>query len=159
MRFSLKWMLGAVAFVGFGCVALFNANEAWAAAALGLTVIVLLVAVVGAIHSNSRAFYTGMAVFGWGYLLLTQPLVRPLAATDVLLNIIYKPLKRVIPDVSREDIPNGAAFVKSGVGFAYQMPIHKHFRAVAHSLFVLVFAIIGGVVGHRFSRGARCDSV
>ena len=30
MRFSLKWMLAAVAFVGFGCVALYNANEACA---------------------------------------------------------------------------------------------------------------------------------
>jgi len=30
-------MLAALAFVGFGCVARYNANEAWAAAALGLT--------------------------------------------------------------------------------------------------------------------------
>ena len=71
MRFSLKWMLAAVAFVGFGCVALCNANEAWAGAAMGLTVVVLLAAILAAIYSQPRAFYIGVCVFGWSYLVLT----------------------------------------------------------------------------------------
>ena len=45
--------------------------------------------------------------------------------------------------------------VLEGVIYIYRMPIQKHFRAIGHSLFALVFAIIGGVVGQCFSRGAR----
>ena len=71
MRFSLKWMLVAVAFVGFGCVALYNANEVLAMGIMALTVIVLFVAILGSINLDPRAFYIGMCVFGWGYLLLT----------------------------------------------------------------------------------------
>ena len=176
MRFSLKWMLAAVALVGFGCVALYNANEAWAGAAMGLTTFVLLVALVGACHSNSRAFYTGACIFGWGYLILNYvpPMhesIRPLAAMDALLDIVYEPMQRdVTVDTNALNIDPHiwlktnshveVSFISgpTGVIYIYRMPIQKHFRAIGHSLFALIFAIIGGAVGQCFSRGAKCDS-
>ena len=53
MRYLLKWLLTAVAFVAFGCASLYNASEAWAAAALGFAEIALLVVLVAALHSKS----------------------------------------------------------------------------------------------------------
>ena len=131
-------------------------------------------------------FYTGMAVFGCGYLLLifAPPIgdsVRPLAAMDALLDVVYKPMQRdiaiesnvvdynalespqrkgQIPGISEgapvpeDKVPKGAMrFRNRGpTGDSYQMPIRKHFRAVGHSLFALVFAVIGGLVGQWFSR-------
>ena len=167
MRYFLMWMLGAVAFVGFGCVALYNATETWTMAMLGFTVIVLLVAVVGAIHSNSRAFYTGIAVFGWGYLFLTYAPMRdsvrdfalrprPLAATDAVLDVIYETMQREITVSGTAQFRNRPKegmqrFFSGPTGRAYQMPIRQLFRAMGHALFALVFAIIGGVVGQYFS--------
>ena len=176
MRFSLKWMLAAVAFVGFVCVALYNANEVWAMAAFGFTLIVLLVALVGAFHSKS--FYIGVAVFGWGYLVLAyvpqfRESVRPVAATDALLDVMCKTMQRDIAfdpnslnnginvDASGEyspftfgnspDVANLVLSVRP-TRAVYRMPIQKHFRAVGHSLFALVFGLIGGAVGRCFSR-------
>jgi len=180
MRFSLKWMLGAVALVGFGCVALYNANEAWAMAAHALTIVVLLVAILGSIYLRPRAFYLGMCIFGWGYLILTyvppmRDSARPLAATDALLDVIHRRMQYDIvvdnPFANPDDPfggyaltfgnPPGTVATPNEIpvdAFVFQMPIEKHFQTVGHSLFALVFAIIGGVVGQCFSRGAKCDS-
>ena len=156
MRFSLKWMLGAVAFVGFGSAALFNATKAWAMASFGLTAVVLLAAILGSIYLRPKAFYVGVCIFGWGYLILTYvpPMrnsIRPLAATDALLDVIYKTMQHdipaVIPTFPTDDDPIRAA---------YPMPSRKYFHAVGHSLFALVFAIIGGLVGQWFSR--QCNT-
>ena len=165
MRFSLKWMLGAVALVGFGCVALYNANETWATAVLFFTVVVLLVAILGAIYLQPRAFYVGMCIFGWGYLLLTDgpPIgeaVKPLAATDALLDVIYKTMQHgIVVDPSGIVIldSDGARMInnRGPTRFASLMPIRKHFQAVGHSLFALLFGIIGGAVGEWFSRKNR----
>ena len=38
------------------------------------------------------------------------------------------------------------------------MPIREHFQTIGHSLFALVFAIIGGAIGQWFARGTKCDS-
>ena len=162
MRFSLKWMLAAVAFVGVGSVALFTANEVWAMATMALTVIVLLVAVVGAFHSNSRAFCTGICVFGWGYLYLTyippaRYAIRPLAATDALLDVMYPydlaPPREVFENALHAIDPNAPPTPNLPPTLE---PHPEHFRAIGHSLFALVFAIIGGAVGQWFSR--QCNT-
>ncbi len=137
-------MLAAVAFVAFGCVALYTANEVWAMATMALTVIVLLVAILGVIHLHPKAFYVGMCVFGWSYLLLTygptmRDSVRPLAVTDGILDLVYDIVQRA----------------PAGLGNPYGTPDIRHFRPIGHSLFALVFAIIGGVVGQWFS----CNTV
>src|SRR5688500_1127412 len=69
MRFSLKWLLVAVAFVAVGLVALLNANELWRHAFETAIILLFLTSVVGGVASSgqSRAFWTGCAVFvgGW----------------------------------------------------------------------------------------------
>ena len=150
MQFSLKWMLAAVAFVGFGCTALYNANETWAMATMAITIIGLLVAVLAAVYAQPRAFYVGMCLFGWSYLVLTygptmRDSVRPLAVTDGILDLVYEVVKRDSPPafVGQPNIP---------------VPRNRYFQPVGHSLFALIFAFIGGVVGNWFSRGAKCNS-
>jgi hypothetical protein len=70
--FSLKQLFVWTAVVGLGCVALRNASDVWAAAMLGLVVLVLASAILLAIFRSEarRAFWIGFATFGWLYVLL-----------------------------------------------------------------------------------------
>jgi hypothetical protein len=70
--FSLQQLFLWTAFVALGCVALRNASDAWAAAMLGLVVLVLASAILLAIFrcEARRAFWIGFATFGGLYLLL-----------------------------------------------------------------------------------------
>lgn len=154
MQFNLKYLLAATAFVGFGCVALYNANEAWAKATMGLTIFILLTAILGAIQSNSRTFWCGVAVFGWCYLALNYvpPMqnhaVRPSEVTDDLLNAIRGHLVRDVP-LSTEEI---AMYRNRTPPPTKTIPVRRHFKTVGHLLLALTFAIVGGAVGHWFAK-------
>lgn len=70
--FSLKQLFLWTAVVALGCMALRNASDAWAAAMLGLVVLVLASAILLAVFRSDsrRAFWIGFATFGWLYVLL-----------------------------------------------------------------------------------------
>ena len=54
--------------------------------------LVLLASVLGAIYSQPRAFYVGICIFGWGYLLLNKFQIgpTPLLETGGLLAIVLE---------------------------------------------------------------------
>jgi hypothetical protein len=69
-RFTLAQLMAIVLFIGFGFAALRLATVLWASAIFTLTVVILLVAVLGAMARQGRARMTwaGFALFGWVYL-------------------------------------------------------------------------------------------
>src|SRR5688572_18876962 len=72
MRFSLLTLMAAVLIAAVGCAAIANPSQ-MSAMAVGTTAILLLLgAVVAAIYCRAaaRAFWTGFAILGWGYVLL-----------------------------------------------------------------------------------------
>src|SRR5580698_7977679 len=72
-RYNIASMLGAISFVGVGFAALREANDQWDSALFSLTVGLLLIAVLLAVHRTEarRAFWIGFALFGWVYLSLS----------------------------------------------------------------------------------------
>src|SRR4051812_18055312 len=72
-RLSISGMMGVVAFIALGVLALREGTEVWAGAVFTVTVLLLLGAVLHAVHGRGlrRATWIGFALFGWTYLLLS----------------------------------------------------------------------------------------
>lgn len=73
-RFSIAGLMGLVLVVAVGVAALRSGSEDWAGIVLTLTLGILGVALLGMIfrQGSRRAFWSGFALFGWGYLTLTM---------------------------------------------------------------------------------------
>ncbi len=126
-RFSLAGLFGAVSFIAFAVAAIRFASPLWTAITMSLTVPILLAAVLGALFrlGESRAFWTGMAVFGWGYLVvvlapgfqdsqgMTRERLGRRLPTDYLLNYLHRQLQKQVPMVSP---PPGAGMGGRGMG-------------------------------------------
>jgi hypothetical protein len=69
-RFSVASLLLVVLFAGVGFAALRESTSAWDSSLLGMTVLVLLIAVFRAVRriDGRRAFWLGIALYGWSYL-------------------------------------------------------------------------------------------
>ena len=70
-RFSIATMLGVVLLVAVALAALRASTDAWDSGVLGLTLLILLAAILLAIHltERRRASWLGFALFGWAYLI------------------------------------------------------------------------------------------
>jgi hypothetical protein len=111
-RYNIASMLGAISFVAGGFAALREANDEWDSRLFSLTLGLLLNAVLLAFHRTDarRAFWIGVALFGWGYLSLslissTEP---RLITTRALVSLEKASIlgnrgnvMRVIPDLDR----------------------------------------------------------
>jgi hypothetical protein len=99
-RFSLTSLFGAVLFAAFGTAAIRFASPLWAGLTMALTVPLLFAAILGALFrlGQARAFWTGMAVCGWGYLLIVlapwfESSVGQHLPTSYLLNYVHDHLQ------------------------------------------------------------------
>src|SRR5262245_3777656 len=72
-RFTIRTLLGAVLFAGIAIAALRAADDAWDSGILGLDILILLTAVLLAVHRTDRrrAYWLGFAFFGWAYLIFS----------------------------------------------------------------------------------------
>src|SRR5262245_44875802 len=79
-RFSIASLLILVLFVAISFAGLRAADDAWDSGILAATLMILLIAVLLAVHRTGerRAFWLGFALFGWAYLIAS--LVPPLEA-------------------------------------------------------------------------------
>lgn len=70
IRFNIASLLVVVLFVAFGFAALRESSDLWESGLFTLTLTVLLVSILLAIHraESRRAFWIGFALFGWIYL-------------------------------------------------------------------------------------------
>lgn len=107
LRSSIASLLGFVVLVAIGCIALTHASLAWDRTLRVATLLALSVAILGALYSvgEYRAFCGGFAIFGWGYLLLSGPLVRSAAKNSLVrqdsVRYLYSIVKR---EVARADL-------------------------------------------------------
>ena len=73
IRFNIASLLVVVLFVAVGFAGLREASEIWESGLFSLTLVVLLISILLAIHRTEtrRAFWLGFAIFGWIYVALT----------------------------------------------------------------------------------------
>ncbi len=73
IRFNIANLVAVILILGVGCAALREATDLWVSSIFSLTLGVLLLSILLAVHRREkrRAFWLGFALFGWIYLALT----------------------------------------------------------------------------------------
>jgi hypothetical protein len=87
-RFTIAGLLGVITVLGIGLAALREASDLWDSGLFTLTLGVLLVSILLAVHrrEDRRAFWVGFALFGWGYMGLSLvPSAEPRLVTTTAL--------------------------------------------------------------------------
>ncbi|HVX16258.1 MAG TPA: hypothetical protein VHC22_34045 [Pirellulales bacterium] len=71
MQFSLRWLLGGVAFIAIACVSLRYASDLLCTVLAASLFAFLMTAVLGALYASRerRRFWAGCAIVGWAYIL------------------------------------------------------------------------------------------
>ena len=134
MRFSLRWLFGIVALVALGCFCLAYSSLMIQRVVAAATYTLLVLSVVAAIVSRGdrqRAFWTGVAITGLGYVTTyyfpKMPDPPPWELARVVLDWLY--------DVALRKEPMGAAAPRG---------YDEYFRT-GYSLIVIVVALAGGL--------------
>lgn len=174
-RFTLRQLLIGIAIIAASLVVLRNASGAWAAALLAVTQLALATSVLLVIFRRgaARAFWLGFAIFGWLYLLLlmfgnfasgdTEMLFRPYhLATTRLSNACYhwmfdKAFESYTAQYPVRYAPPSDPFAPGPTRLSPTQwpppgappppgPDEQSFANVAHSLWALLLAVLGGTV-------------
>lgn len=186
-RFSIATLMVVVLVCAVAAAALKNASDAWLGALLAITLLLLAISLVGTLHRRAarRAFWSGFAIFGWGYLTLamgpwfaeqvgarlpTAQLLSYLhtkAHPDDLHAGVYDVMARTVltDDLVLSGKPSG-----SRTRVVYQ-PVSPgkvdlwlgltgvtnldQFLRVGHCLFALLLALLGGLIARWFYRTNR----
>ncbi len=95
-RFSLAGLIAAIGLFGVGMACLMFASTPWAGAVPSVTLAILTLAPLGIIYRRGerRAFWTGVALCGWSYMIVSSgpwfaDAVRPRLVTSKLLGWAY----------------------------------------------------------------------
>lgn len=180
MRFSLTWLLLIVAAAALASMSLISVSEVWANLLFTLAFGTLLYSLLRAILTGgrSRAFSLGFFLFGSTYMIAVfvgklpapprwfgprNPIEQSLVTTT-LLESLY-PL--VSKEVDRDSIDLPSRFPISrqettnvpGQGRVRQLfsriPFYLDYARAGHSLFVLLFGLLGGCLGRRIYSSTR----
>jgi hypothetical protein len=134
IRFSIAGLMIVIAVSALAAAALRSASPVWASAMLMLVCGVLGLAIAGVLcrHGRERAWWIGFALFGCGYLVLafwSDNNFKSLPTTTLLLFLGSK----IDPTINR------SAWTLTGGP-------HWMFLEIAHCLWALPVAILGGVL-------------
>ncbi len=170
LRFTLRGLFAVVTVAAIGCAALANPTDLWASVVLsgtlGLLIIALLVAV--ARRGAARVGANGFALCGCAYLGL---ILAPGAGTNIVPNLVtskvlveaeskWPPavsLDKLIAAISRRVQPGSLKPIWISTA-SYTDRQTSPFQRIGHSLFALLFAIVGSVVTRWLWAGeARTD--
>jgi hypothetical protein len=143
VRFPIAGLMWAVLVAALGLAALRSSSELWAGATFLATCGILCLAIVGIVcrTDETRAWWLGFALFGWGYLALAfwSPHSLP---TTALLHMLEARLGTPKP------VGGGLKSVMLAGGFGG--PIgggpDEHFQQIGHCLLALLAALLGGVI-------------
>jgi hypothetical protein len=144
-RFTLAQLMAIVLYVGVGFAALRNADEFWASAAYTLAIILIAVALVGALTRSGKARtpWVGFAVLGWTYL-LTIHLDWSIDSLDHFARTPKPPLliewgtARLQPYIK----PLPLVIVGGGPSL-----ILRPYEQVSQSLGIILFGLVGAALG------------
>ena len=151
-RFTITQLMAVVLYVGLGFAALRNADEFWASATFTLAVVTISAAGVGATARKGRARtpWIGFMIFGWAYLLIDLlpsrpngsfadgPIPQPL----LLIESVIEMLQSYI---------NSSAMKLAPIPTRGGLSLYPYDQ-ISHSLGIIVFGLIGAVLG-RFIAG------
>ena len=95
-RFSIAGLIGTIGFCAVAMACLMFASSAWTGAVLSVTLGLLTLAPLGIVyrHGARRAFWAGVVLCGWAYMILSSgpwfvTSVRPQLATSMWLDWAY----------------------------------------------------------------------
>ena len=151
-RFPIAGLMWAVVVAALGLAALRNASEVWAGATLLVTCGILCLAIVGVVcrKDESRAWWLGFALFGWGYLALAfwSPHSLP---TTALLHV----LEARIGATQQVDGGLKSVMLAGGFGGPVGGGPDEHFEQIGHCLLALLAALLGGFSSSLLFGGRR----
>jgi hypothetical protein len=111
-RFTIGSLLGVVVFVAVAFAALREATDPWDSGVFSLVLLMLITAVLLAVHNKrrKRAFWLGFALFGWAYLgaSLVPPVEPRFLTTKGLAYLDSKLSDRVTSYTLRVTTPGGS---------------------------------------------------
>lgn len=152
--FSLQALAGFTAFIAAACAALIYASPWVASGAFLLSVVLLTIAILGAIEANSsaRAFWRGFAICGWLYLILTavppDRIGGPLLTTSLLQMAAH-----TRPGATTTEL---RTYMTSSLRFKavpYQVEnssFINNFIRVGHACLTVLVAFAGGLIAQFF---------
>jgi hypothetical protein len=160
-RFSLPVLFGVVLFAAFSVAAIRFASPLWAGLTMAVAVPILFAAILGALFrlGQARAFWTGVAICGWGYLLLTmvpwfENGIGEFLPTTSLLDYAHERRQQQVPVAG---MPMGGSSVTGGMpgggGMGFATVSEPNLGVVlrtGHALFALLFGFMGGVTAKWF---------
>ena len=161
IRFPIAGLMGAVLVVALGLAALRNASETWASVMFLLTCGVLNLAVVGTLcrEGAKRAWWLGFALFGWGYLVLAfwSSVQLP---TMALLDAVGSRLGLKVQFGGGMGGMGGGMrsagfWAFGGFGGGFGGPPGQSLKQIAHCLWALVAALLGGLLARTLFGGPR----
>jgi hypothetical protein len=187
-RFSISSLLGVVLIISVALAALRGSADVWDGCLLGLTLLILLTAILLAVHrtDRKRAYWLGFSLFGWAYLIAT---LLPQIAFRLPTTLGFAFIDSTIP--GRETtIPPAFAYPStyspvSGSGYTpqvYTLPpsmqgtawiwdlttgkwvpgpagTTENFIHIGHSLLALLMAFVGGQLSRYLYGQGREESV
>jgi hypothetical protein len=135
MVFSLRTLFIATACFAIIAVALIYANAWWIAVTTTAVYAVLVVSVLGAIHCSrpTRTFWSGFAIAGWAYFIITSDVLSFVGEPQLLLTTVA--LDLVYAFIARDGLP-----------------FLEYLRTVGHHFFTVILGTLGGLLALRFRR-------
>jgi hypothetical protein len=153
---SIAALTGIVAAIAVGMAALRYASDAWAVSLAIFTLALLFTSILGAIHGTNRGFWRGVALFGWGYLLLDGFTVSWIDSTIRPHTFLMPALTELYPYL-HHDPPRQHPGSKGGLGIVLAPGVmppvelfssqHRSFQTVGIWISRLLFALLGGIIG------------
>ncbi|QDV39302.1 hypothetical protein [Tautonia plasticadhaerens] len=186
-RFTIAALLALVAASGIAFAALRHADEVIASLVFTAAILASGVTALGAAFSRGRrrAFFTGFAAFGFGYLALcygpfAATAIRPHLVTEKLLANSAEHLHRgvpVVPTITQLATDHDRDGVTDSIWIDFGSPIRRvvdgslvkpltlmqvgrsePFERVGHSLFALLLALFGGLAARHFAARTERDA-
>jgi hypothetical protein len=150
-RFHLGSLVILVVLLGVGFASLRESNEIWDRSMFNITLSVLLVSILLAIHrtERSRAFWLGFALFGSAYLgLALVPSIesRPITTKGLAFRASKSPMPNPGgPAIAYSGFDHGADWNSlAGTSLKGSSGTTENFVRIGHSLIAIVAALLGG---------------